>query len=454
MAGKKYMSKKEYNDFVKKIQESNKKYGSKIKIDSKQAIALSKQNIRLPTIHFYAKDNTGKQIFNRLKNSQNNVVGTIERNQKIDVATYNLINAVNDRLADIQLPDKTNYMFTTFKIAVDEEYRDSQTGEIKIKPTEFRGTQEGRVALMNSLKQAVSQPRIQVDSEIDYIKTIRDKNTGEETQEPVYKRYNKAEFLYKRLLQNQEFNKNTRKGFSKISTQPAGLESDIKNNNTNVIRQLQQLAAPSSGINSVQQILDTQYMEYMDKINSVDPNMLTKDSVMSKEAQLGETLDKLMNYKDAHIRKIIQQNAKKDREEYIRFLYYAFGVTVSDRDRRKQKQSFIGLRRGDNTLVTKYAANPNLRKLIKTIEGLSYIQYYAAITQQSGIGRWELMDTVKQLLVDLKQKSDQNVDDQDQAYDFDVVEGRVRNQEEYDRLNNLFISMNNYFNRYQKYKYY
>ena len=43
----------------------------------------------------------------------------------------------------------------------------------------------------------------------------------------------------------------------------------------------------------------------MDKINSVDPNMLTKDSVMSKEAQLGETLDKLMNYKDAHIRKII-----------------------------------------------------------------------------------------------------------------------------------------------------
>lgn len=454
MAGKKYMSEKEYKKFVSEVSKLNKKYSDKIKIDSKQAVALSKQNIRLPTIHFYAKDNTDKQIFNRLKNSQNNIVGTIERNQKIDRTTYDMINAVNDRLADIQLPDKNNYMFTTFKIAVDTEYRDSNTGEIKIKPTEFRGTQEGRVALMNSLKQAVSKPRIQVDSEIDHMKKITDKKTGEETLEPVYKRYSKAEFLYKRLLQNQEFNQNTKKNFSKISTQPAGLASDIRNNDTRVIKQLQQLAAPSSGINSIQQVLDTQYIEYMDKINSIDPNMLTKDSVMSKQAHLGDTLDKLMNYKDAHIRKIIQQNAKKDREEYIRFLYYAFGVTVSDRDRRKQKQQFIGLRRGDNTLVTKYAANPNLRALIKTIEGLSYIQYYAAVTQQSGIGRWELMDTVKQLLVDLKQKSDQNVDDQDQAYDFDVVEGRVRNQEEYDRLNNLFISMNKYFNRYQKYKYY
>lgn len=454
MAGKKYMSEKEYKKFVSEVSKLNKKYSDKIKIDSKQAIALSKQNIRLPTIHFYAKDNTGKQIFNRLKNSQNNIVGTVERNQKIDIDTYNMINAVNDRLADIQLPDKRNYMFTTFKIAVDTEYRDSNTGELKIKPTEFRGTQEGRVALMKSLKQAVSKPRIQVDSEIDYIKTIRDKTTGEETEEPVYKRYSKAEFLYKRLLQNQEYNQHTKRDFSKISTQPAGLASDIKNNDASVIKQLQQLAAPSSGINSIQQILDTQYIEYMDKINSVDPNMITKDSVMSKQAHLGQTLDKLLNYKDANIRKIIQQNAKKDREEYIKFLYYAFGVTVSDRDRRKQKESFIGLRRGDNTLVTKYAANPNLRRLIKTIEGLSYIQYYAAITQQSGIGRWELMDTVKQLLVDLKQKSDQNVDDQDQAYDFDVVEGHVRNQEEYDRLNNLFISMNKYFNRYQKYKYY
>lgn len=47
MAGKKYMSKKEYSDFVKEIQKLNNKYSSKIKIDSKSGVLISKSGLKL-----------------------------------------------------------------------------------------------------------------------------------------------------------------------------------------------------------------------------------------------------------------------------------------------------------------------------------------------------------------------------------------------------------------------
>ena len=47
MAGKKYMSKKEYSDFVKEIQELNNKYSDRIKIDSKSGVLISKSGLKL-----------------------------------------------------------------------------------------------------------------------------------------------------------------------------------------------------------------------------------------------------------------------------------------------------------------------------------------------------------------------------------------------------------------------
>ena len=394
MTGKKYMSEKEYKKFVSEVNKLNKKYSDKIKLDMKSGVPLSQQGIKVQTVHLYKKDIPSQyKTFTAIANSRNKIAGTFEKHLKIDIATQHKIQKLNRRLRDIQVPNRT-YNFTEFRPGID------QSGDATI--------------IVNS------------------------------NDSPL----NRAQFLYSRL-KNQKRpmgNKNT------LTIQQQGLEADLKSQRPATLAQLFELASPSNGIQSVQQVINSQYVDYVNRTLDVDPDMLTDEVVLTKEAQIGSVIDKLQAYTDKGIRNVIQSNALRDRDEYIKFLYYAFGVTVSDRDRRKQKLQFIGLRRGDNTLVTKYAANANLRALIKTLQNLNGTQYLAAISQQSGIGRWELMDTVKQLLGKVRVYKDVNVNDADQQYDLEVVDGQDVDSEKYKVLDNLFISMNNYFKRYRNYK--
>lgn len=398
MAGKKYMSEKEYKKFVSEVNKLNKKYSDKIKIDSnldsKSGVSLSKQGIKVQTVHLYKKDIPSQyKTFTAIANSRNRIEGTFEKHLKIDIATQHKIQKLNRRLRDIQIPDRT-YNFTEFRPGID------QSGDATI--------------IVNS------------------------------NDSPL----NRQQFLYSRLKnQKRPVGKNIT-----LNIQQQGLEADLQSQRPATLAQLFELASPSNGIQSVQQVINSQYADYVNRTLDVDPDMLTDDVVLTKEAQIGSVIDKLQTYTDKGIRNVIQSNALRDRDEYIKFLYYAFGVTVSDRDRRKQKLQFIGLRRGDNTLVTKYAANANLRALIKTLQNLNGTQYLAAISQQHGIGRWELMDTVKQLLDKARVYKDVNVNDADQQYDLEVVDGQDVDSEKYKVLDNLFISMNNYFKRYRNYK--
>ena len=394
MDGKKYMSEKEYKKFASEVSKLNKKYSDKIKLDRKSGVPLSKQGIKVRTVHLYKKDIPSQyKTFTAIANSRNKIEGTYEKYLKIDTETQNKIQELNKRLRDIQIPDRT-YNFTEFRPGID------QSGDATI---------------------------------------IVNRNDT-----PL----NRQQYLYSRLKnQNKTIGNNTY-----LTVQQQGLEEDLKSQRPETLEQLLKLASPSNGIQSVQQVINSQYADYVNRTLDIDPDMLTDDVVLTKEAQIGSAIDKLQAYTDKGIRNVIQSNALRDRDEYIKFLYYAFGVTVSDRDRRKQKLQFIGLRRGDNTLVTKYAANANLRALIKTLQNLNGTQYLAAISQQSGIGRWELMDTVKQLLGKAKVYKDVNVNDADQQYDLEVVDGQEVDSEKYKVLDNLFISMNNYFKRYRNYK--
>lgn len=394
MAGKEYMSKKEYKKFVSEVSKLNKKYSDKIKLDRKSGVPLSKQGIKVQTVHLYKKDSPSQyKTFTAIANNRNKIEGTFERYLKIDTETQNKIQELNKRLRDIQIPDRT-YNFTEFRAGID------QSGDATI---------------------------------------IVNRNDT-----PL----NRQQYLYSRLKnQNKSLGNN-----SYLTVQQQGLEEDLKSQRPETLEQLLKLASPSNGIQSVQQVINSQYADYVNRTLDVDPDMLTDEVVLTKEAQIGSAIDKLQAYTDKGIRNVIQSNALRDRDEYLKFLYYAFGVTVSDRDRRKQKLQFIGLRRGDNTLVTKYAANANLRALIKTLQNLNGTQYLAAVSQQSGIGRWELMDTVKQLLGKVRVYKDVNVNDADQQYDLEVVDGQDVDQEKYKVLDNLFISMNNYFKRYRNYK--
>lgn len=398
MAGKKYMSEKEYKKFASEVSKLNKKYSDKIKIDSrlddKSGVPLSKQGIKVQTVHLYKKDIPSQyKTFTAIANSRNRIEGTFEKYLKIDIATQHKIQKLNRRLRDIQIPDR-NYNFTEFRPGID------QSGDATI--------------IVNS------------------------------NDNPL----NRQQFLYSRLKnQKRPVGKNIT-----LTVQQQGLEADLQSQRPATLAQLFELAAPSNGIQSVQQVINSQYLDYMNRALDIDPDMITDEVVLTKEAQIGSVIDKLQAYTDKGIRNVIQSNALRDRDEYIKFLYYAFGVTVSDRDRRKQKLQFIGLRRGDNTLVTKYAANANLRALIKTLQNLNGTQYLAAISQQHGIGRWELMDTVKQLLGKVRVYKDVNVNDADQQYDLEVVDGQDVDSEKYKVLDNLFISMNNYFKRYRNYK--
>lgn len=394
MAGKKYMSEKEYKKFVSEVSKLNKKYSDKIKLDSKSGVPLSQQGIKVQTVHLYKKDIPSQyKTFTAIANSKNKIAGTFEKYLKIDIATQHKIQKLNRRLRDIQIPDR-DYNFTKFIPGID------QSGDATI---------------------------------------IVDSNDN-----PL----NRQQFLYSRLKNQKKPIKNK----TTLTVQQQGLEADLQSQRPATLAQLFELASPSNGIQSVQQVINSQYMDYINRTLDIDPDMLTDEVVLTKEAQIGSAIDKLQAYTDKGIRNVIQRNALKDRDEYIKFLYYAFGVTVSDSDRRKQKLQFIGLRRGDNTLVTKYAANANLRALIKTLQNLNGTQYLAAISQQSGIGRWELMDTVKQLLGKAKVYRDVNVNDADQQYDLEVVDGQDVDSEKYKVLDNLFISMNNYFKRYRNYK--
>lgn len=394
MAGKKYMSEKEYKKFVSEVSKLNKKYSDKIKLDRKSGVPLSKQGIKVRTVHLYKKDIPSQyKTFTAIANSRNKIEGTYEKYLKIDTETQNKIQELNKRLRDIQIPDKI-YNFTEFRPGID------QSGDATI---------------------------------------IVNRNDS-----PL----NRSQYLYSRLKnQNKTIGNNTY-----LTVQQQGLEEDLKSQRPQTLEQLLKLASPSNGIQSVQQVINSQYADYVNRTLDVDPDMLTDEVVLTKEAQIGSAIDKLQAYTDKGIRNVIQSNALRDRDEYIKFLYYAFGVTVSDRDRRKQKLQFIGMRRGDNTLVTKYAANANLRALIKTLQNLNGTQYLAAISQQSGIGRWELMDTVKQLLGKVRVYKDVNVNDADQQYDLEVVDGQDVDSEKYKVLDNLFIEMNNYFKRYRNYR--
>ena len=395
MAGKKYMSKKEYSDFVKEIQESNKKYGSKIKIDSKSGVLISKSGLKLQQMHLYKKDKTQTtpKAFNKITSDSNNIVGTFEKYLRIDQKTYDRINALNSRLRDLQVPDRS-YNFTSFRPGV---------------------TQQG-------------DPSI-----------IVTRNNS-----PL----NRTQFLYERLQNSSS----TINGNTYIQVQNNGLEYDLETQRPQTLNQLIRLASPARGIQQLQNIISIENQNYLDKIKKVDPNMLTSDVIKSKEAQLGEALDKYEKAPSSKILNKVYKSAREDRDEYIRFLYYAFGVTVSSNDKRKSKLTMTDLRSGHNEVVTKFAANNNLRKLITTIGKLTGPQYLAAMSQQSGIGRWELMDTVKQLLDKTRVYKDVNVNDADQQYDLEVVDGQDVDSEKYKVLDNLFISMNNYFNRYRNYK--
>lgn len=395
MAGKKYMSKKEYSDFVKEIQELNNKYSSKIKIDSKSGVLISKGGLKLPQMHLYKKDRTQRtpKAFNKITSDSNNIVGTFEKYLRVDQKTYDRINALNSRLRDLQVPDRS-YNFTSFRPGV---------------------TQQG-------------EPNI-----------IVTRNNS-----PL----NRTQFLYERLQNSSS----TINGNTYIQVQNNGLEYDLETQRPQTLNQLIRLASPARGIQQLQNIISIENQNYLDKIKKVDPNMLTSDVIKSKEAQLGEALDKYEKAPSSKILNKVYKSAREDRDEYIRFLYYAFGVTVSSNDRRKSKLTMTDLRNNHNETITKYAANNNLRKLITTIGKLTGPQYLAAISQQSGIGRWELMDTVKQLLGKTRVYKDVNVNDADQQYDLEVVDGQDVDSEKYKVLDNLFISMNSYFNRYRNYK--
>lgn len=395
MAGKKYMSKKEYSDFVKDIQESNKKYGSKIKIDSKSGVLISKVGLQLQQMHLYKKDRTQRtpKAFNKITSDSNNIVGTFEKYLRVDQKTYDRINALNSRLRDLQVPDRS-YDFTSFRSGV---------------------TQQG-------------EPSIIVTR----------------NNKPL----NRTQFLYERLQNSSS----TINGNMYIQVQNNGLEYDLETQRPQTLDQLIRLASPARGIQQLQNIINIENQNYLDSIKKIDPNMLTSDALKSKEAQLGEALDKYEKAPSSKLLNKVYKSARDDRDEYIRFLYYAFGVTVSSNDRRKTKLTMTDLRNNHNETITKYAANNNLRKLITTIGKLTGPQYLAAISQQSGIGRWELMDTVKQLLGKVRVYKDVNVNDADQQYDLEVVDGQDVDSEKYKVLDNLFISMNTYFNRYRNYK--
>lgn len=395
MAGKKYMSEKEYSDFVKGIQKLNKKYGSKIKIDSKSGVLISKSGLKLQQMHLYKKDKTQTtpKAFNKITSDSNNIVGTFEKHLRVDQKTYDRITALNSRLRDIQVPDRS-YNFTSFRSGV---------------------TQQG-------------EPSIIVTR----------------NNKPL----NRTQFLYERLQNSSS----TINGNMYIQVQNNGLEYDLETQRPQTLDQLIRLASPARGIQQLQNIINIENQDYLDSIKKIDPNMLTSDALKSKEAQLGEALDKYEKAPSSKLLNKVYKSAREDRDEYIRFLYYAFGVTVSSNDRRKSKLTMTDLRNGHNEVVTKYAANNNLRKLITTIGKLTGPQYLAAISQQSGIGRWELIDTVKQLLGKAKVYKDVNVNDADQQYDLEVVDGQDVDSEKYKVLDNLFISMNNYFNRYRNYK--
>lgn len=395
MAGKKYMSEKEYSDFVKGIQKLNKKYGSKIKIDSKSGVLISKSGLKLQQMHLYKKDKTQTtpKAFNKITSDSNNIVGTFEKHLRVDQKTYDRITALNSRLRDIQVPDRS-YNFTSFRSGV---------------------TQQG-------------EPSIIVTR----------------NNKPL----NRTQFLYERLQNSSS----TINGNMYIQVQNNGLEYDLETQRPQTLDQLIRLASPARGIQQLQNIINIENQDYLDSIKKIDPNMLTSDALKSKEAQLGEALDKYEKTPSSKLLNKVYKSAREDRDEYIRFLYYAFGVTVSSNDRRKSKLTMTDLRNGHNEVVTKYAANNNLRKLITTIGKLTGPQYLAAISQQSGIGRWELIDTVKQLLGKAKVYKDVNVNDADQQYDLEVVDGQDVDSEKYKVLDNLFISMNNYFNRYRNYK--
>lgn len=395
MAGKKYMSEKEYSDFVKEIQELNNKYSSKIKIDSESGVLISQSGLKLQQMHLYKKDRTQgtPKAFNKITSDSNNIVSTFEKHLRVDQNTYNRITAFNRRLRDLQVPDRP-YNFTSFRPGV---------------------TQQGDPSII----------------------ITRNKN-------PL----NRAQFLYERLQNSSS----TINGDTYIQVQNNGLKYDLETQRPQTLNQLIMLASPVRGIQQLQSIISIENQNYLDKIKKVDPNMLTSDVIKSKEAQLGEALDKYGKAQSSKILNKVYKSARDDRDEYIRFLYYAFGVTVSSNDRRKTKLTMTDIRNNHNETITKYAANNNLRKLITTIGKLTGPQYLAAISQQSGIGRWELMDTVKQLLGKVRVYKDVNVNDADQQYDLEVVDGQEVDSEKYKVLDNLFITMNDYFNRYRKYK--
>lgn len=393
MASKNYMSKKEYDDFIKSIQESNKKYSDKIKIDLNTGVPLSQSGIKLQTMHLYKKDTTQTTPKSLIKiaTESNDVVGTFERYLKVDPRTARRIDYLNARLRDLQVPDK-QYNFTAFVPGVN-------------KANEY----------------SVVQQR---------------------NESPL----NRTQFLYRRLETMAAASKKK----EKLQVSNKGLAYDLQTQRPQTLDDLIRLASPVRDIQSLQNIITIENQNYLDKIKKIDPNMLTDDIVKSREAQLGEALDKYGTAKDNSLRYRINENARRDRDDYIKFLYYAFGVTVSSNDKRKTKLTMTDLRNGHNETITKYASNKNLQRLIQTLNHLSGPRYLAAISQQSGIGRWELMDTVKKTLAQSKVQKDDNFNNSDQQYDLEVVDGQEVSDEKAKILDNIFYEMNEYFLRYAK----
>ena len=228
-----------------------------------------------------------------------------------------------------------------------------------------------------------------------------------------------------------------------------------RNNQNKQTSQLYNMYAPNTGFQQLQDIiLDIRDDVMNDIYKKKDLSKITVDDLPDAQQIITEVLNRVNKLTSKQYRTNVREYGNKLKNSYIDYLINMFGVQQEVADSFKVNRRQF---RGEKHVVynpisrkneVKYIYSDELRKLVLAIKNLTGYQFIEAINSQVGIQQSQLKKTVQNLL-DSIEEEDVNFDDQDQEYNYMVVDGRGYETEKRKAVEQLFTAMRTHFQRFK-----
>lgn len=221
--------------------------------------------------------------------------------------------------------------------------------------------------------------------------------------------------------------------------------------------------AGGSNLKSIMRTLQKQYSKEVDSIkqwmgrkNDNFKDLEITETQQQARLQIQNAIDVAESLLAGKRSNKINQDGIRLRDEYIKRIISLFGTDVNKYEeylknnklRRKEYSKFIYKSVDIYTKeeVSKVITNVHLLNLIKQIQKLQGEKFIKAYNSQVGIGTYDIGDTLKKIISNSR-KSDDDFNDSDQGYDFDVLD--VQDKDVQNVVNKFIDEMRDHFRQFE-----